>query len=114
MYELLDEVEARRCPRTRSLRAFWVLEEAGVPYERVRLDLSVGEQKSPAFRAINPMAKVPALTDGTLAVAESGAICAYVAEAHPEAGLAPPVGDPAPDAICNGCFSRRAVSSPPI
>jgi len=82
-------------PRTRSLRALWVLEEAGVPYERVRLDLSAGEQKSPAFRAINPMAKVTALTDGTLAVAESGAICAYVAEAHPEAGLAPPVGDPA-------------------
>jgi glutathione S-transferase len=82
-------------PRTRSLRALWVLEEAGVPYERVRLDLSSGEQKSAEFRAINPMAKVPALTDGPVAVAESGAICAYVAEAHPEAGLAPPVGDPA-------------------
>jgi glutathione S-transferase len=82
-------------PRTRSLRALWVLEEAGVPYERVRLDLSAGEQKSAEFRAINPMAKVPALTDGPVAVAESGAICAYVAEAHPEAGLAPPVGDPA-------------------
>jgi glutathione S-transferase len=82
-------------PRTRSLRALWVLEEAGVPYERVRLDLSAGEQKSAEFRAINPMAKVPALTDGALAIAESGAICAYVAEAHPAAGLAPPVGDPA-------------------
>jgi glutathione S-transferase len=82
-------------PRTRSLRALWVLEEAGVSYERVRLDLSAGDQKSAEFRAINPMAKVPALTDGPLAVAESGAICAYVAEAHPEAGLAPPVGDPA-------------------
>ncbi len=82
-------------PRTRSLRALWMLEEASVPYERVRLDLSAGAQKSAEFRAINPMAKVPALTDGTLAVAESGAICAYVAEAHPEAGLAPPAGDPA-------------------
>ncbi len=82
-------------PRTRSLRALWVLEEAGVPYERVRLDLSAGEQKSAEFRAINPMAKVPALTDGPLAVAESGAICAYVAEAVPQAGLAPPLGDPA-------------------
>jgi glutathione S-transferase len=82
-------------PRTRSLRALWVLEEAGVSYERVRLDLSAGDQKSAEFRAINPMAKVPALTDGPLAVAESGAICAYLAEAHPEAGLAPPVGDPA-------------------
>ena len=81
-------------PRTRSLRALWVLEEAGAPYERVRLDLSAGDQKSAEFRAVNPMAKVPALTDGPLAVAESGALCAYVAEAHPEAGLAPAVGDP--------------------
>jgi glutathione S-transferase len=82
-------------PRTRSLRALWALEEAGVPYERIKIDLSTGEQKSASYRAINPMAKVPALTDGPVAVAESGAICAYVAEACPEAGLAPPVGDPA-------------------
>lgn len=82
-------------PRTRSLRALWVLEEAGVSYERIRLDLSTGEQKSAKYRAINPMAKVPALTDGPLAIAESGAICAYVAEACPEARLAPPPGDPA-------------------
>jgi glutathione S-transferase len=82
-------------PRTRSLRALWVLEEAGAPYERARLDLMAGEQKTPDFRAINPMGKVPALTDGPVAVAESGAICAYVAEAHPKAGLAPPLGDPA-------------------
>jgi glutathione S-transferase len=53
-------------PRTRSLRALWILEESGVPYERIQLDLSAGEQKSAEFRAINPMAKVPALTDGSL------------------------------------------------
>ncbi len=82
-------------PRTRSLRALWVLEESGAPYERVRLDLEAGEQKSAEFRAINPMMKVPALTDGPLAMAESGAICAYVAEAFPQAGLAPPAGDAA-------------------
>ncbi len=82
-------------PRTRSLRALWALEESGRPYERVRLDLGEGEQKSTEFRAINPMMKVPALTDGPLAMAESGAICAYVAEACPEARLAPPVGDAA-------------------
>jgi glutathione S-transferase len=82
-------------PRTRSLRALWLLEEAGVPYERVRLDLAAGEQKSPEYRVINPMGKVPALTDGPVSVAESGAICAYVADACPDAGLAPAVGDPA-------------------
>jgi glutathione S-transferase len=81
-------------PRTRSLRALWILEEAGAPYEGIRLNLSAGEQKSAAFRAINPMGKVPALTDGPVAVAESGAICAYVAESVPAAGLAPPLGDP--------------------
>jgi glutathione S-transferase len=54
-------------PRTRSLRALWVLEEAGVPYERVRLDMMAGEQKSADYRAINPMAKVLALTDGPVA-----------------------------------------------
>lgn len=82
-------------PRTRSIRALWILEESGEPYERVRLDLSKEEQKTAEFRAINPMAKVPALTDGPLSVAESGAICAYVAEACPKARLAPPLGDPA-------------------
>ncbi|MCG8399801.1 glutathione S-transferase family protein, partial [Bacillus atrophaeus] len=49
----------------------------------------------PAFRRINPMGKVPALVDGDACVAESGAICAYVAERVPEAGLAPAIGDPA-------------------
>lgn len=82
-------------PRTRSLRALWLLEEAGAPYERVRLELSAGKHRTADYRAINPMAKVPALTDGPVAVAESGAICTYVADAYPEAGLAPPVGDPA-------------------
>ncbi len=82
-------------PRTRSLRALWLLEESGAPYERVRLDLSTGAHRTQEYRAINPMAKVPALGDGPVVVAESGAICAYVADAYPEAGLAPPIGDPA-------------------
>jgi glutathione S-transferase len=82
-------------PQTRSLRAVWLLEEAGVPYERVRLDLAAGAQTSAEYRAINPMMKVPALTDGPVCVAESGAICAYVADAYPASGLAPAIGDPA-------------------
>lgn len=81
-------------PRTRSLRALWMLEEAGVPYERELVDIRSGAQASEKYRKINPMAKVPALTDGEAAVAESAAICAYVAERVPEAGLAPAVGDP--------------------
>ncbi len=81
-------------PRTRSLRALWMLEEAGVPYESIRLDLVSGEHRQPAFRAVNPMAKVPALRDGDICVAESAALCAYVAEAVPGAALQPLPGDP--------------------
>jgi len=100
-------------PRTRSLRALWVLEEAGVPYERVKLDLMAGTKERRLSRD-QPYGESSALTDGPVAVAESGAICAYVAEVVPQAGLAPPLGDPPADAICNGCFFRRAVSNPPF
>ncbi len=80
-------------PRTRSFTALWLMEETGQPYERVLIDLSTGAQKTPEFLAINPMGKVPALTDGDIAIAESAAICAYVAERFPDAKLAPPLGD---------------------
>ena len=82
------------CPQTRSFRALWLREEAGRPYERVLVDIKKGDQDKPEFRAINPMGKVPALADGEAKLAESAALCAYVAERVPEAGLAPPVGDP--------------------
>ncbi|MCK0196460.1 glutathione S-transferase family protein [Ancylobacter sp. 6x-1] len=81
-------------PQSRSLRALWVLEESGLPYVRELIDIRSGVQQSPAYRRINPMMKVPALTEGAARVTESGAICAYVAERAPEAGLAPPLGDP--------------------
>jgi glutathione S-transferase len=82
-------------PRTRSFSALWLMEETGQPYERVMIDLSAGAQKRSEYLAINPMGKVPALQDGDATIAESAAICAYVAERCPEAGLAPPLGDPA-------------------
>jgi glutathione S-transferase len=81
-------------PQTRAFRAVWMLEEAGRPYERVLIDIRNGKQDDPAFRKVNPMGKVPALSDGEAMLAESAAICAYVAERCPEAGLAPAVGDP--------------------
>ncbi|MFV0281881.1 MAG: glutathione S-transferase family protein [Rhodoblastus sp.] len=81
-------------PGTRSLRTLWMLEEAGVAYERVLVDIRNGGQNDPAFRRINPMGKVPAFEDGAAQLAESAAICAYIAERCPEAGLAPAMGDP--------------------
>ncbi len=100
-------------PRTRSFTALWMMEETGKPYERVLTDIDTGAQKTPEYLAINPMGKVPALKDGDATLAEQAAICAYVAERYPDAGLAPPLGDPATREISStGCSSRRAASNP--
>ncbi|MBW8727917.1 MAG: glutathione S-transferase family protein [Inquilinus limosus] len=87
-------------PRSRSRRILWLLEEAGVPFEIAPHDFTKATHKDPGYLAINPAGKVPALVDRGPAgdwsppavVTESAAICAYVADAVPEAGLAPPVG----------------------
>ena len=81
-------------PRSRSFSSLWLFEETGQPYERVLTDISTGAQKRIEYLAINPMGKVPALKDGDATLAESAAICAYVAERYPEANLAPKLGDP--------------------
>jgi glutathione S-transferase len=81
-------------PRSRSFTALWLMEETGQPYERVLTDITTGAQKTPEYLAVNPMGKVPALGDGDATLAEAAAICAYVAERYPEAGLAPALGDP--------------------
>lgn len=81
-------------PRTRSFTALWLMEEVGKPYERILVDVVGGKQREADYLAINPMGKVPALRDGEALMAEAAAICAYVAERNPEAGLAPPLGDP--------------------
>lgn len=81
-------------PRSRSFTALWLMEETSQPYERVLTDISTGAQKRVEYLAINPMGKVPVLRDGDTTVAESAAICAYVAERYPDGKLAPPLGDP--------------------
>ena len=81
-------------PRSRSFTAIWLLEESGLPYERVLTDISTGAQKAPEYLAINPMGKVPALQDGEAALGEAAAICAYIADRYPETGLAPGITDP--------------------
>ena len=82
-------------PRTRSSRAVWLLEEAGVPYERVLIDVRDAQAKSdPAFRAASPMGKVPALEDGEVKLAESAAIALYVADRYAAGKLAPAIDDP--------------------
>ncbi|MEB3356416.1 MAG: glutathione S-transferase family protein [Synechococcales bacterium] len=76
--------------RSRATLVQWYLQELGVPYEDVVLDLQAGEQRQPPFLAINPFGKVPALEDGDLKLWESGAILFYLADAYaqPEATAA--------------------------
>jgi glutathione S-transferase len=75
-------------PMSRGRIARWMMEEVGQPYEVVLLDYAT-TMKAPGYLAINLMGKVPALTHGARIVTEYAAICAYLADAFPQAGLAP-------------------------
>ena len=77
-------------PMSRGQIARWALHEAGAEYEQVLLEYG-GSMKGADYLAINPMGKVPAIVHGDQVVTECAAICAYLADAFPEAGLAPPV-----------------------
>lgn len=80
-------------PMSRGRIVRWMLEEVGQPYDTVLLDYDTG-MKAPEYLAINPMGKVPTVRHGEVVVTEAAAICAYLADAFPEAGLAPPHGSP--------------------
>lgn len=82
-------------PRSRGRIALWMLEETGATYRTVLVDFETREHKSPAYVALNPMGKVPTLVHRGVVVTEVAAICAYLADAFPEAGLAPAITDPA-------------------
>ena len=81
-------------PQSRGRIARWMLEEIGQPYETVVLDYE-SSMKAPDYLAINPMGKVPAVRHGETVVTEAAAICLYLADAFPDAGLAPAPTDPA-------------------
>ncbi|ATP27893.1 glutathione S-transferase family protein [Chromobacterium violaceum] len=75
-------------PQSRGNIVHWMLEEVGAPYRPVLLEYGTS-MKAPEYLAINPMGKVPAIRHGDQVVTEGAAICAYLADAFPEAGLAP-------------------------
>jgi glutathione S-transferase len=80
-------------PMSRGRIVRWMLEEVGQPYRTELLDYGT-TMKAPEYLAINPMGKVPAIRHGETVVTEGAAICVYLADAFPQANLAPPVGDP--------------------
>jgi glutathione S-transferase len=87
-----DELVFYTNPMSRGRIVRWMLEEVGQPYRTELLEFGT-TMKAPEYLAINPMGKVPVIRHGDTVVTEAGAICAYLADAFPQAGLAPPPGD---------------------
>jgi len=89
---MADEIVFYTHPMSRGRIVRWMLEEIGQTYRTELLDYGT-TMKAPAYRAINPMGKVPAITHGGTVVTETPAILAYLADAFPAAALAPRSGD---------------------
>ncbi len=96
-------------PYSRASSVVWMLEEAGVPYELRHVDLMKGEQKAPALLALNPMGKLPVLTDGDAVVSESAAIGLYLADRYAPGTLAPALDDSA-----RGTYLRWSLFAPSV
>jgi glutathione S-transferase len=86
----MGQLEFYTNPMSRGQIVRWMLEEVGEPYETHILDYK-STMKEAEYLAINPMGKVPAIRHDGVVVTEVAAICAYLADVFPAAGLAPPV-----------------------
>jgi glutathione S-transferase len=96
-------------PFSRASGVVWMLEEVGVPYELRYVDLAAGAQKAPEILALNPMGKLPILTEGDVVVTESAAIGLYLADRHAYGRLAPRADDPA-----RGTYLRWSLFAPSV
>jgi glutathione S-transferase len=79
-------------PKSRSVRVVWMLEELGLDYDYVKVNLGTDEGQAEGFCQLNPAGKVPVLGDGDFCLRESAAILTYLGERHPETNLIPPPG----------------------
>lgn len=76
-------------PPTRAIKPLWLLNELGLDYEMIVVNIPAGEHLQPAFQAINPIGKVPVLVDGNVVLAESSAITMYLAERYGQGRFVP-------------------------
>jgi glutathione S-transferase len=91
---LMADLTLYHCAPSRSSVILWMLEEIGEPYDIHLLSLKKGTNREPDYLAVNPMGKVPALRHGNVVITELAAICTYLADAFPQAGLNIPLDDP--------------------
>jgi glutathione S-transferase len=96
-------------PWSRAANVVWMLEEAGADYELRWVDITSGAQKTAEFLRLNPMGKLPVITDGATVVSESAAIALYLGDRYALGRLAPALDDPA-----RGTYLRWALFSPSV
>jgi glutathione S-transferase len=101
-------------PNSRAGRVRWLLEELGVPYELQRVTLYSPEMATPAYRAIHPLGKVPALSLDGRTMIESGAMLVYLADRFAERGLAPALDAPERPAYLQWIFFAATQLEPPM
>ncbi len=99
-------------PFSRAAGVLWMLEEVGVPYQLHPVDIMANGQKAPEIIALNPMGKVPILTDGDVVVTEWAAIALYLADRYAYGRLAPRAEDPARAAYLRWSFFAPSVIEP--
>ena len=85
----LEMMKLYGAPPTRALRVIWLLNELGLEYEMLPVDVLQGENQQHDFLTLNPAGKVPVLVDGRLVLTESAAIQLYLADKNPQAGFIP-------------------------
>lgn len=102
------------CRQTRAVRALWMVEELGKPYELVEVDIRSEEARPAELMAASPMGKVPALVDGEARLSESAAICLYLADRYAPGRLAPTLDDPVRAEFLYWMFFTPAVIEPAL
>jgi glutathione S-transferase len=107
-------LKLHHAPNSRSVRIVWLLEELGLPYALERYTLAGADMRTPEFRALNPMGRVPILEDGDVMLNESGAITEYVLSRHAPGQLRPDAQDAEYPAYLQWLHFSEGMLMPPV
>ena len=107
-------MKIHHAPNTRSVRAIWLMEELGLPYEIEIYKLGDPAMRAPDYLKVHPMGRVPALEDGDVTVFESGAIVEYVLARHGEGLLRPAAASPEFPSYLQWLHYAEGMIMPPI
>ncbi len=99
-------------PTTRAVRPRWLLEEMGIPYELVSVNIKATQQ--PEYQKLHPHGKVPILIDGEITMFESAAICTYLADKYLDKGFAPKPSQPERSYYYQWLFYATSTLEPPV